>query len=85
MMASILLLPWSTSITGPVSSSASNDTDTWSSGMMSGSGDINGTLELDYCGKEEALASLNENSINRIPIGTWVILLSILIPFFAGG
>lgn len=82
MMVSIMLLPWSNSISGPVSvSTAGNDTDT---DMISGSGAGNNTV-LDYCGQEEVLASLNENSIRRIPIVVWLVILTILLFFFVGG
>ena len=76
---SIVLLPWSNAITGPISST--DDPSISGSGMVSGSGDGNSTL-LDYCGDTLDTATVNENSITRLPAKVFAVMLIILAILF---
>lgn len=84
-----MLLPFSNRITGPISSSAggpcsSNTTENMSVFSGSGSGIFeNETLNLngstDYCGTEDFdTIGVNENSVARVPIRVWLMLISIM-------
>ena len=74
--AACVLLPFSNQITGPVPVPESlNDT---FSGSGSGSGLQNST---DYCGNDlsSTSVSVNENSVKRIPVYIWAVVIGILV------
>ena len=71
-----MLLPFSNQITGPVPVPESlNDT---FSGSGSGSGLQNST---DYCGNDlsSTSVSVNENSVKRIPVYIWAVVIGIFV------
>ena len=73
---SCVLLPFSNQITGPVPVPESlNDT---FSGSGSGSGLQNST---DYCGNDlsSTSVSVNENSVKRIPVYIWAVVIGIFV------
>lgn len=81
-----MLLPFSNRITGPISSSAggpcsSNTTGNVSIFSGSGSGIFeNETLNLNYCGTEDFdTIGVNENSVRRVPIRVWLMLISLMV------
>ena len=75
----IVLIPWSSRITGPIDQpeSAINI----SSGFGSGSG---AESDLGFCGFSVSQESVNEDSIKRIPVCVWaILLLTIFLIFFS--
>ena len=80
--AMCVLLPFSSQITGPVPvPTHPNDTSSGSvsengSGSGFGSGLLNTT---DYCGNDlnSTVVSVNENSVKRIPVYIWVVVIGI--------
>ena len=84
LVGGTLLLPWSSAITGPIPPPSDNTTvyDMSGSGVGPGSGDD--TATSDYCGEKQILAALNENSVRRIPIVVWLILLLALVLIYTG-
>ena len=80
VIVSVVVLPWSNAITGPISStSTTNDTDMSGSGMILGSGDGNIT---DYCGGVTDTDTVNENSIARLPAKVFAVMLIILLIYY---
>ena len=80
--ATCVLLPFSNQITGPVPvPTHPNDTFSGSgSGNGSGSGFESGLLNAtDYCGNDlnSTAVSVNENSVKRIPVYIWVVVIGI--------
>ena len=80
--ATCVLLPFSNQITGPVPV-PTHPNDTFSSigsGNGSGSGFESGLLNAtDYCGNDlnSTAVSVNENSVKRIPVYIWVVMIGI--------
>ena len=84
-----IVLPFSNRITGPITSAeAANDTSNFSG---SGSGNI--TLDLNttdlnstlYCGDDqEDLIGVNPDSIKRVPIQVWAVLITVMVLIVVG-
>lgn len=85
-----MLLPFSNRITGPISSTSgpcSNTTGNLSVFSGSGSGifedetlNLNGSTGVNYCGSEDYDAiGVNENSVMRVPLRVWAMLISIMV------
>ena len=88
MIVSIVLLPWSNAITGPISST--DDPSISGSGMVSGSGTVSGSGDgiwnntsaiPDYCGGTNT-ATVNESSIARLPAKVFAVMLIILAIYY---
>ena len=73
---SSLLFPWSNRITGPIDELPLNIT-----GSASGSG---AAIDLGYCGYSTLNESVNQNSIQRIPVLVWIVLLLSIVPMLIG-
>lgn len=69
---SCILLPWSNRITGPIDT-ISNDTGSGMDPMM------NDSSNYDYCGRSPEEASVNEDSISRLPAKVWAVVLLALL------
>ena len=69
---SCILLPWSNRITGPIDT-ISNDTGSGMDLMM------NDSSNYDYCGRSPEEASVNEDSISRLPAKVWAVVLLALL------
>ena len=67
-----ILLPWSNSITGPIET-ISNETGSGMDPMSNESG------YYDYCGRSPEEASVNEDSISRLPAKVWAVVLLALL------
>ena len=67
------LIPWSTSITGPIHQHSYNVSE-------SGSGSGMSPEQFDFCGYSSLQESVNQDSIKRLPVSVWIMLLVTLIP-----